>query len=345
MDQSLSQLHQALKMNFFSKYNLQILVVLAVAVIFVFGPKGFAEKKQVASVESVFVDKTVLSNTDAVAVGENMPIFELKNGENSSLGAGEYLPSKIFTEIQNNPRLETEVPNVLVADLMTSEKYFEKNINKRWPIASLTKLMTGYIAFEKLNMADTVILKKEDIDINESEIFSEGDSYSVKDLVRVMLISSRNTAANALANYFGRSAFLELMNSNAKEWGMSDTNFEDPSGLSVANQSTAMDLLKLSQVITKDYPDIWKITENTKVSIKELTTKRILTSNSTNQFTERSDFFGGKTGYIPASDGNLLSVFLYQKRTIVIITLGSQDRFGDTEKIFNWFINGFRTSN
>ena len=332
-------------MDYFSKYNLQILVILAVAVIVVFGQKGFAEKKQVANVESVFVEETVLSNTAGAAIGGSSQSLELKSGDTPSLGAGEYLPSKIFTELRDNPRLETEVSNVLVADLLTSEKYFEKNINKRWPIASLTKLMTGYVSYEKLNMADTVTLKKEDIDINESEIFSEGDQYSVKDLVRVMLISSRNTAANAIANYFGRSAFIELMNSTAKEWGMSDTNFEDPSGLSVANQSTAMDLLKLSQGITKDHPDIWKITENTKVSIKELVTRRVLTSNSTNQFAPRADFFGGKTGYIPASDGNLLSIFLYQKRTIAIITLGSQDRFGDTEKIFNWFTNGFRASN
>jgi D-alanyl-D-alanine endopeptidase (penicillin-binding protein 7) len=330
-------------MNFFSKYNLQILVILAVGVIFIFGQRGLAEKKQVASIESVYIDKTVLSGAENGIITNGAAGKDA--GTDPSLKSAQYLPSKIFTEKENNPKLEVDATNVLLADLLSSEKYFEKNSNKRWPIASLSKLMTGYVALRKPNLTDVVTLKKEDIDPNESGIFSEGQRYSVRDLIRVMLISSRNTAANAVANYFGHAEFIAEMNKQAMDWGMSDTHFEDPSGLSVSNQSTASDLLKLAQGITKENSDVWKITENTKVSIKELSSGKVLSSESTNQFASRSDFFGGKTGYIPASDGNLLSVFLYQKRTIVIIVLGSQDRFGETEKIYNWFTNGYRASN
>ncbi len=330
-------------MNFLSKYNLQILAILAVGVILVFGQRGFAEKKQMASIESAGIDEAILSGTEGGSLGGSVGLPS--GSSDSSLKAGEYLPSKVFIEKENNPNLEIEASNVLIADLLSSEKYFEKNTTKRWPIASLTKLMTSYVALEKLNTADVVTLKREDIDINESGIFAEGQQYSVRDLIRVMLISSRNTAATALANYYGIGNFLAEMNAQAVEWGMSDTHFEDPSGLSISNQATALDLMKLAQGITKDNPDIWKITENTRVSIKELTTKKIISSDSTNQFAARGDFFGGKTGYIPASDGNLLTIFLYQKRTIVIIVLGSQDRFGETEKIYNWFTNGYRASN
>ena len=330
-------------MSFLSKYNLQILVVLAVVVILVFGPRGLAEKKQMANIESASIDEAILSDSEEKMIGG--AAIPQVGASDPALKSGQYLPTKIFTEIQGNPILETEASNVLIGDLLSSEKYFEKNANKRWPIASLTKLMTGRVALDKLNTADTVTLKKEDIDSNESEIFLEGQKYTVKDLLRVMLISSRNTAANALANYFGREAFLDEMNKKATDWGMSDSYFGDPSGLSVSNQSTASDLLKLAQGITKESPDIWKITENTKVIIRELNSGKTMSFNSTNQFAARKDFFGGKTGYIPASDGNLLSIFLYQKRTIVIIVLGSQDRFGETEKIYNWFTNGYRASN
>lgn len=344
MDRYPSRPHQVVKMNFFSKYNLQILVILAVGIIFVFGQRGLAEKKQTANIESVFVDQTVLSELDGGVVGGSISSIKEENVD-TALKSGQYLPAKIFTEKDNNPELEVEASNALLSDLLSSEKYFEKNAEKRWPIASLTKLMTGYVALRKPNQTDTVTIKKEDIDPNESGIFSEGQKFSVKDLIRIMLISSRNTAANALANYFGRIDFMNEMNRQAEEWGMSNTHFEDPSGLSVSNQSTAHDLLKLAQGITKENSDVWKITENTKVSIRELSTNKIISSDSTNQFAARRDFFGGKTGYIPASEGNLLSIFLYQKRTIVIIVLGSQDRFGETEKIYNWFTNGYRASN
>lgn len=330
-------------MNFFSKYNLQILVILAVGVIFIFGQRGLAEKDQVASIESVYVDEGVLSGADAGLITGSTDKSDFE--ADSDLKSAQYLPAKIFTEKENNPELEVDATNVLLADLLSSEKYFEKNSGKRWPIASITKLMTGYVALKKPNLTDTVTIKKEDIDPNESGIFSEGQEYSTRDLIRIMLIASRNTAANAVANHFGRADFMAEMNQQAKEWGMDDTHFEDPSGLSVSNQSTANDLLKLAQGITKEDSDVWKITENAKISVKEISSGKFISFESTNQFATRRDFFGGKTGYIPASDGNLLSVFLYQKRTIVIIVLGSQDRFGETEKIYNWFTNGYRTSN
>ncbi|MDO8504729.1 MAG: serine hydrolase, partial [Candidatus Liptonbacteria bacterium] len=176
-------------------------------------------------------------------------------------------------------------------------------------------------------------------------VFAVGESYRIRDLLKAMLVASRNTAANALARAYGYDKFIAEMNAKAKGWGMDNSNFSDPSGLSVSNQSTANDLLKMIRGVTLERPDIWKTTENAKISIKELASGKVKNFTSTNQFVNRKDFFGGKTGYTPEADGNLITVFLYQKRTVGIIVLGSADRFGDSEKLFNWFSNDFRASN
>ena len=131
------------------------------------------------------------------------------------------------------------------------------------------------------------------------------------------------------------------MNARAAAWGMANTHYDDPSGLSSGNQSTADDLLLLAQKIYSDYPKVLAITRTTQATATELGSGTKTLVKSINDFAGEADFIGGKTGYTTIADGNLLSIFKYKNRPILVIVLGTDeaDRFTNTERLFSWFKN------
>jgi D-alanyl-D-alanine endopeptidase (penicillin-binding protein 7) len=148
---------------------------------------------------------------------------------------------------------------------------------------------------------------------------------------------SSNVAAEAIADTYGYNNFIAEMNARAAAWGMTNTFFDDPSGLSASNQSTADDFLKLAQIIYNRYPEILETTENQQVYITEQNTGKKVLVKTINDFAGDPDFIGGKTGHTAQADGNLFSVFRYDNHPLFIVVLGTSDRFIDTEKLFAWF--------
>ncbi|TSC60523.1 MAG: D-alanyl-D-alanine endopeptidase (penicillin-binding protein 7) [Parcubacteria group bacterium LiPW_15] len=326
------------------KYRLQIVTFFAVVIVVLLGSRGFAEKIDVVSVANIGEATGILRAEESGApvppADNSVSTASAMLGETAQLS-----PKPPFYRVTNDPLPEIGSESAIIFDVQSGEKYLDIASAKRWPIASLSKLMTAVVVYERLDLDSKIVLAKEDFADGDNPIFTAGETYKTRDLLKVMLVASRNTAANALARSYGYETFLREMNDKAKGWGMDNTNFDDPSGLSVSNQSSADDLLKLVRGVTSERPEIWKTTENAKVSIKDAETGKVRNFTSTNQFVSRRDFYGGKTGYTLEANGNLISVFLYGKRTIGIIVLGSADRFGDTEKLFTWFTNDFRTSN
>ena len=236
----------------------------------------------------------------------------------------------------------------LIADLQSGEIYFEKNGAGRWPLASITKLVTAvyataHIGKDQLVSVDASLLDPFDAEFSSSSILS--GEYTVRDLFYALLLPSSNIAAEVLARSFGREQFLSGMNVLAAEWGALSTHFDDPSGLSPANQSTARDILKIAQAIYAEYPEIFKITRKPKFTITERTSsKRQLIANI-NLFAGKPDFIGGKTGYTDEADVNLISIFSDGGRPVYIVILGTDDRFGETEKLLAWFKASYTKTN
>ncbi len=234
----------------------------------------------------------------------------------------------------------------LVADLQTGEIYFAKNLNHRWPIASISKLATAVLASDKLDLAMKITLTPQNFTTEGGDLTAElkaGETFSARDLLRAMLIFSSNEAAEALASAYGRDKFLSDMNSLARSWELKNTHFSDPTGLSAANQSTPLDLLLLAQRTYKDYPQLYAITRNKQMILTELNSGRQEVVNNINLFAGRPDFLGGKTGYTDEAGGNLLSIFAYDNRPVAVIVLGAEDRFGEAEKLINWFRQNYST--
>ncbi|HVO28729.1 MAG TPA: serine hydrolase [Candidatus Paceibacterota bacterium] len=234
---------------------------------------------------------------------------------------------------------------VLIADLTTGKSYLDLNADERWPMASVSKLMTAAVATDVLSPDVHITITSQMVAVDPTEqVLHVGDTYTVADLMHVMLLPSNNVAAEALADFYGRANFLAAMNAKAQAWGMAGTYYDDPSGLSAANESTASDLLKLAQHIYAQYPQVLAITRMPQATVENLSTGQSVTVESINHFAGTPDFIGGKTGYTDQADGNLLSLFSYDGRPVFVVVLGIDDgvRFDATQELYAWFRQNYR---
>ena len=125
------------------------------------------------------------------------------------------------------------------------------------------------------------------------------------------------------------------MNERAKELGMPDTSYGDPTGVSMNNQSTAGDLYKLVTYISLRYPDFWKVTRNK-------SNNGLL---NINPLSGTADFIGGKTGRTPESGDNLISIYNYKGKQYMLLVFGAEDRFVETAKLKEFLISNFQFLN
>ena len=295
----------------------------------------FLSSSTVAELKKYGGDKNSDTDNRYQPPKERAPDVSLESQESPSSGSFYRTGDELAPEIQ--ARI------ALVANLKSGETFFSLEKNKRWPLASITKLISASIVLRDITQNQSTTIQSEDFVIDgENELLGVGERYSVKDLLRAMLLASDNEAAEALANLYGRSEFIAAMNSEAYSLGLSNTRFDDPTGLSSVNQSTAEELLKLAQQIYWNYPDIFKITRTPSVFITELNSGRHILVKNINNFAGEQDFLGGKTGYTDEASGNLLSIFSYNRKPVLIIVLGGEDRFGDTEKLLEWFKRNYK---
>jgi D-alanyl-D-alanine carboxypeptidase len=223
-----------------------------------------------------------------------------------------------------------------VGDLGTGAMLYGFNADTRWPVASITKLMTAEIVLDLMDPQGVIILAPEDFSGGPSALTANlepGDQYRVQDLLKVLLVPSSNEAANAFARSYGRAAFLAAMNSKAAAWGLANTHFDDPSGISVANQSTPREFLELMRRIYFSHPEVFAITQARTATARELTTGLFRQFSSTNNFAGRAGFLGGKTGTTPEAGDNLVSIFETGGSPVAVLVFGAVDRWAATASL------------
>ncbi len=224
----------------------------------------------------------------------------------------------------------------LVGDLNTGEIILSKNKDERLPIASISKLMTALIANLLSNPDDIAQVSKKALNTKGTNgELKLGEKIKTSDLLYPLLLESSNDAAETLAEYFDRDNFIAKMNQEANILEMSNTTYEDPSGLSQNNQSTVYDIFKLSGYLNKEKPDILKITNTPSYSNKKHSWSNI------SQFLDNNGYFGGKSGYTDPAKQTVVSLFnlpLGQTsyRPIAIILLQSPDRHKDVESVLKY---------
>lgn len=153
--------------------------------------------------------------------------------------------------------VSTNSAAVAVIDLQTGQPIYEKNMDSKRSIASITKVMTAMVLVDAgLDMSEEISLIASDLvgAKKASTNLKAGDRMSRSEFMLLMLMKSENPAAKGLARTYpgGYDAFISAMNQKARSLGMSQTSFSDSSGLNPRNVSSASDLVKMMRVINSD---------------------------------------------------------------------------------------------
>jgi len=237
-------------------------------------------------------------------------------------------------DTQKKPVVSAEA--YLVGDLLTGDIIIQKNENKKFPIASVSKLMTATVANESNQKEELITVSKQALATEgQNGDFRLNEKVKSGHILYPLLIESSNDAAEAIAMHKGRVNFIEQMNVVAQKIGLSDTSFADPSGLSEKNISTSRDLFLLSKYIFEKDRDILDISKKKSFS----NGPHVWLSN--NQFLKQDGYLGGKSGYIDESRQTVVSLFSLplspkEDRTISITLLRSNDRKKDIQNILNY---------
>lgn len=182
------------------------------------------------------------------------------------------------------------------------------NINQVRSIASITKLMTAIVVLDAKQDLDQFI-----------------KPYTRKELIQLSVVRSDNRASEILCQHYpgGRESCIKAMNAKARELGMTDTKFVDPTGLGVMNVSTAVDLIKLVTA-SKDYDLIVDSSKMSEVKI-QLRKKWLIFPNTNPLIGKRHEFLISKTGYIRASGGCIVMMLDTDIGRRIVVVLGSKN--------------------
>ncbi|MGZ3236752.1 MAG: D-alanyl-D-alanine carboxypeptidase family protein [Burkholderiaceae bacterium] len=222
--------------------------------------------------------------------------------------------------------------------------------------ASLTKIMTAYVAFEALrdkrldiNQVVNVSVRAWKVDPSSSKMFIDpATPVKVNDLLYGLIVQSGNDAAVALAEAVSgtEDAFVTVMNRDAERMGMKSTHFSNSHGLpSPDNYSTAQDLAILAGNLINDFPEFYKI-----YSTKSFTYNKITQPNRNRLLWSDPTVDGMKTGHTEAAGFCLVSSAKRPsatgERRLISVLIGAtsdQLRAQESQKLLNWGFQNFDT--
>ncbi len=247
-----------------------------------------------------------------------------------------FISTKLFA-------IDTKAEQAAVIDYDTNEILFEKNSNLKTPPASMTKIMTVYAAFDRLQNTDLSINNKCSVSakaykMGGSRTFLEiDDKVSIDDLLKGIIIQSGNDASIALAECLAGTEedFAKLMNFYAKRLGMKNTNFVNSSGWPHKDHySTVFDLAILSNSIIREFPELYLY-----FSDEEFTYNGIKQPNRNKLLSSVQGADGLKTGFTKASGWGIAATAKRDNRRITVVINGtnsSRSRMNESSNLINW---------
>ena len=233
---------------------------------------------------------------------------------------------------------------VYAFDLDSGETLFEKEKDNPVLPASTTKLATALVSLKDYKLDDVVTVKNvSQIAGNKMGLIS-GEKITVKDLLYGLLIYSANDAAYALADHHsqGRPGFINRMNEVTEDLGLTKSHFTNPAGFDeYLHFSTANDMAKLANLAILD-PNISEIVKIQSFQVSSTDGRINHKLTNTNHLLGKVDgVIGIKTGTTITSGESLITLVDRDGKRIILSVLGSQDRFGETEKLIDWIFSNY----
>lgn len=246
----------------------------------------------------------------------------------------------------------------MVIDAQSGQVLVQKNAQAKLYPASITKMMTMALAYEKAqgNLDSEIVISKAVTQIPRGSshvAFLEGEVIKLKDALNATLLASANDGANALAEYTAGSieGFVELMNQKAAAIGATGTHFANAHGFHDANHYvTAEDMAKITQwaYSIAGFEEFMKGYEYVMEPTNRQPQRRWGTDNlmlvDSKYFYEGT--IGGKSGYTPEAQYTMIEVAQKEGRRLISVVLGCSqkyDKFSDSTALMNYCFNNFRT--
>ncbi len=225
-----------------------------------------------------------------------------------------------------------------------------ENTDQRLPPASLTKIMTVYVAASELaeghiTFDDKVMVSEKAWRMTGSRMFIEvNKEVTVRELLDGIIIQSGNDASVALAEFISgdETVFAGLMNQHATRLGMKNTHFMNASGLpDPEHYTTAHDLAILAAALIRDYPDVYEIHSH-----KEFTFNGIKQQNRNRLLWLDNSVDGIKTGHTEEAGFCLVASALREGMRLITVVMGTESekaRTTATQSLLNYGFRFFET--
>lgn len=228
----------------------------------------------------------------------------------------------------------TSAEAYLIKDMSTGQIFLVKNGGDRYPIASITKLVTALVATDVIGHGAQVVAPN-------------GGYYTLSDLYYPLLLRSDNAVAEGIAEHAGTNFFLSNMNAYVRSIGMTQTSFADASGLSPKNISSALDLGIVSEHLFNEKSFLLDITKEEDMSITSTDGVEWSVDNQ-NKLASDPYFRGGKLGFTDEAGQTALSIFMLplqgEVRPVAVIVLRSKDWKQDTRTLLRWLVDTTKSS-
>ena len=254
------------------------------------------------------------------------------------------LESMTQSFIPNTPTLDLKSYILLEPNTNTVIASF----NEDAPIepASMTKVMSSYVVADQiandfLSLDDSVLISEKAWRTGGSKMFIEqGKRVSVLDLLKGIIIQSGNDATVALAEYVGgtEDGFVDLMNSYAASMGLSNTLFQNSTGLPDGNHfSSAKDLATMTSLLIENFPETYSLYKEKYFefnNIRQPNRNRLLWKDNSSD--------GVKTGHTESAGYCLISSAQRNEMRLIAVVAGAEsdkERFNDTQRLLEY---GFR---
>jgi serine-type D-Ala-D-Ala carboxypeptidase (penicillin-binding protein 5/6) len=225
-----------------------------------------------------------------------------------------------------------------MVELKSGRVLLEKNSTRRFPPASLTKIMTALVALDAAPLQEVVKIDRRAVVHPSSYKFRPGEEFFLRDLVTAMLVASANDACEAIAWHVGGDAdrFVAMMNNRARALGLENTHFANACGFDASGHySTATDLAKLTEHAL-GVPAISMMVRTVTRDIATVDGTRQVSLHTTNELLLDPDVTGVKTGYTVKAGRCLIASMFKDGYRLLLVGLNVMDRWEQAPKLLRY---------
>lgn len=262
----------------------------------------------------------------------------------------------IPVQAETSDELDLSAESAVLIDAVSGQVLYNKDMNKREYPASITKIMTAYLAAKEGQLKDDITVTKSAIEVVPKDTSNialvEGEQITCEDALYATILTSANDAANVLAEYISGTidSFASKMTETALEMGAVNTNFTNANGLHDDNHyTTAYDMAKITLEALKD------------PTFEEIFTTKDYTMNATNMQDEQRNFsnqhrmmqlstyqdlgvIGGKAGTTTEAQNTLVTVAEKDGMRLIAVMMKCSDfnqMYRDTRELLEYGYNNF----